>query len=189
MKDIIGFSFIIGTNVSHFGKYIPGIWFDNCDINKLPKLERKGFGFKFDICFGNIIRPMGYFWKKDFWFNKKCIKDIPKDKWKTVFGKELALKINHLNPDWHKYRIYNPWYALHSFVLRLPKFIPSFFISVGIGTIISIYFGNKEYSINPMGRDYTWVNSKDKKRAMKEKPITEYSALCPSITIRKTRMT
>jgi len=192
-KDVIGLSIIIGKGVFHLGSYQKGIWFDNCEILKLPKEKRTGFGIKFDLCFGNTIRPVGQLWKKGYWDNEKTrIMDIPEAEWDDYFGYQLAGRLRRLKQfdlTRLKHGIYNPWYCFKWFVLRLPKWIPSMFISVGLGKMWSFYIGNKAYQIDPFTRDLTWTNARDRQRAMKEKPATSYHALCPSVTSRPTRMT
>ena len=193
MKDITGLSLILGKGIKHFGKYKRGIWFDNNEILKLPKEQRTGFGLKIDICFGRTIRPVGILWNKECWNNEKMkIYDLDESQWDEFFGVLLAGRIRRLkqfDPTRLKHGAYNPWYAKKWFTLRLPKWIPSMFISVGLGKKWSFYIGNKAYQIDPFTRDITWANAKDRKRAMREKPATSYFALCPSATSRPTRMT
>jgi len=192
MRDISGMSFIIGNGIKYFGSYKRGVWFDNCEIQDIPKEQRIGSGIKIDFCFGHNIRPIGQVWKSDFWNNEKLrIMDIPTWQWEDFFGKELADKIRQLTPDRWFRGCYNPWYAKRWFVFRLPKWIPSILISVGIGTLFSFYMGNKSYQIDPLpgGRDSTWTNDKDIERAGRAEPTDSYFALCPSFTFRKTRQT
>ena len=201
MSDIKGVSLIIGTGIKYLGSYKRGVWFDNCEIQDIPKEQRVGSGIKLDICFGHNIRPIGQVWKSDFWNNEKLrIIDIPTWQWEDFFGKELADKIRQLTPDRLYRGCYNSWYAKRWFVFRLPKWIPSMFISIGIGTLFSFYIGSKAYQIDPFpgDRDSTWTNEKDIDRAIinkehgdsyPEKLTGSYFALCPSFTFRKTRQT
>ena len=191
MADIKGLSLIIGTGIKYLGSYKRGTFFDNCEIQDIPKEQRTGSGIKLDVCFSRTIRPIGQFWKWGFWNDKTCIKDVPEAEWDNLFGKKLASKIRKNDKYRLKYRIFNPWYCLHAFILRLPKWIPSGFISVGIGTLFSFYMGNKSYQIDPLpgGRDSTWTNEKDIERAKRATPTDSYYALCPSFMFRKTRQT
>jgi len=191
MADINGLSLIIGKGIFHIGSYKKGVWFDNNEIQDIPKEQRIGSGVKFDVCFGRNIRPIGQFWKRGFWQDDTRIQDIPKNEWDAYFGTNLANKIRKLDKSCWKYRTHNPWFAFHAFVLRLPKLTPSMFFSFGFSKIFSFYLGCKSYKIDPMpgGRDSTWTNIEDIKRALKEEPRDSYFALCPSATFRKTRMT
>jgi len=192
MSDIHGLSLIIGTGIKYLGSYKRGIFFDNCEVQDIPKEQRTGSGIKFDVCFGHNIRPIGQFWNKEFWNNEKLrIIDIPTWQWEEFFGKKLADKIRQLTPDRLYRGAYNPWYGKKLGVLRIPKWIPSILISVGIGTLFSFYVGSKSYQVDPLigGRDSTWTNDKDIERAKREAPTDSYFALCPSFTFRKTRKT
>ena len=197
MSDIAGLSVIVGKGIFHLGKYQKGVWFDNNEMMKLPKEKRIGWGVKFDLCFGRTIRPIGILWDKECWNDEKTrIMDIPEDQWDDYFGGKLACKIRKLkqfDATRLKHGAYNPWYAKKWFVLRLPKWIPSIFISVGLGTLWSFYVGNKSYQIDPLidgrGRDMTWTNNKDIKRAKNQVPRDSYFALCPSATSRPNRKT
>ena len=195
MSEIVGLSLIIGKGIFHAGKFQRGVWFDNCELLKLPKEERTGFGFKIDLCFGRTIRPIGMLWKKEYWNNEKLrIMDIPEDQWDDFFGEELAIKIRHLkiiDIDRLKHGAYNPWYGKRWFVLRLSKWLPSIFISIGFGTFLSFYFGNKAYQVDPFTRDITWTNEADRVKALDKSDGSDdyYFALCPSFTFRKTRQT
>lgn len=193
MSDITGLSLIIGKGIFHIGRYNRGIWFDNNQKMKLPKEERTGWGFKIDFCFGNVIRPIGQFWNKEFWNNEELrIIDISSWKWDEFFGVRLARRIRRLqviDPTRLFHGIFNCWYCFRWFVLRLPKWMPSMFISVGLGTLFSFYIGNKAYQIDPFTRDLVWTNKKDRDRARKQQPTNSYFALAPSATLRKTRQT
>lgn len=189
-KDISGLSLIIGSGIFHAGRYKKGIWFDSNGKLKLPKKERTGWGFKIDLCFGRTIRPIGLLWDRSYWDNEETsIESIPKSQWDDYFGKELADKIRKLDKGRLHHGVCNPWYAKKWFVLRLPAWIPTMFVSFGFGKTWSFYIGNKAYSIDPFTRDVTWTNTADRKRAIKEKPAISYYALCPSATSRRTRMT
>ena len=190
MKDLNGFSIIIGKGVFYVGRYKGGVWFDNCEELKLPKEKRIGWGFKIDLCIGRMIRPIGIYWNSGYWDNEKLkIQNIPKNTWDAFFGKNLSDRIKKLPTDRLKHGVYNPWYAKHWFVLRLHRFIPTIFVSVGLGKLLSFYIGSKSYGIDPFTRDVTWTNKADEKRARIEDPKTKYYAFCPSASLRSTRMT
>lgn len=190
MSDIKGISAIIGKGIFHVGSYKRGIWFDNNEKLKLSKKKRTGWGFKIDFCFGMTIRPIGLLWDRSYWDNEKTsIESIPENLWDDYFGKELADKIRKLNKDRLHHGVCNPWYAKKWFVLRLPKWIPTGFISFGFGKAWSWYLGNKAYSIDPFTRDLTWTNQADRDRAREGLTGNNYFALCPSATSRKTRKT
>ena len=190
MEKLTGFSIIIGNGIFYIGDYKAGIWFDNNEKLKLKKEERTGWGFKLDLCVGRIIRPLGLYLESGYWDNEELkISDIPEDQWDNYFGEDLASKIRKLEKDRLKHGVYNPWYAKHWSVLRLPEWIPTVFVSVGLGKMWSFYIGSKEYDIDPFTRDITWTNDLDRKRAEAEDPKTKYSAFCPSATSRRTRMT
>jgi len=189
-KDIIGISLIVGTGIFHAGAYKKGIWFDNNEKMKLHRKKRTGGGFKIDLCFGRTIRPIGRLWERGYWDNEEtAIQDISEGQWDDYFGEELADKIRKLDKGRLHHGVCNPWYAKKWFVLRLPAWIPTMFVSFGFGKTWSFYLGNKAYGIDPFTRDVTWTNPDDRKRAMKENPIGSYFALCPSATLRRTRMT
>ena len=193
MADITGLSLIIGKGIFYAGKFKRGIWHDNNQKMKLPKEQRTGFGFKIDFCFGNTVRPIGQFWDKEFWNNEELrIIDIPSWQWDEFFGVRLAGKLRRLqaiDPTRLRHGAFNPWYGKRWLVLRLPKWLPSIFISVGLGTLFSFYMGNKAYKVDVLTRDLTWVNKKDIERAKRATPTDSYYALCPSFTFRRTRQT
>lgn len=190
---IKGISLIVGKGIFHSGSYKRGVWFDNNEILKLPREKRTGWGLKIDLCFGRTIRPIGLLWDREYWNNEKtAIHDIPENKWNDYFGDQLAEKIRRLkqiDETRLKHGTFNPWYAKKWFVMRLPKWIPSFFISVGLGKKWSFYIGNKAYQVDPFTRDLTWTNQDDRDRAWESITGNSYFALCPSATSRKTRMT
>ena len=193
MNDIFGLSLIMGKGIFYMGSYKRGIWYDNNQKLKLPKEQRTGFGFKIDLCFGNTVRPIGRFWDKEFWNNEELrIIDIPSWQWDEFFGIRLAGKLRRLqaiDPTRLFHGCWNPWYGKKLFVLRLPKWMPSLFISVGLGELFSFYIGSKAYKIDVLTRDLTWVNKKDIERAKRATPTDSYYALCPSFTFRRTRQT
>lgn len=195
MLDIKGFTFIFGKDIFHLTKeYISGLWFDKNDYYKQTKDNRKGFGILVKLSFGYIVRPVPVFWKIAFWTRKIKIKDISQETWDDFFGKELAGKLRILNSHCYKYSIYNPWFAKRLFVLRIPKWVPTFFISIGTPWK-NIYFGFKDFEVDvpnlpgtvSSGRDISWTNKGDERRAQKNMPRDIYFALCPSGTIRKKR--
>jgi len=195
MADINGITFIWGKGISHFAtKNIMGLWFDKNDYYTVPPKEREGWGVLFKINLGRIVRPVPRFWNKHFWIDKIPIRDIPTEEWNDYFGKDLAEKIRELDPYCYKYPTYNPWFAKRWFILRLPKWIPSCFISIGTPWK-SIYIGCKDYEVDvpdlpgtqSSGKDRTWTNKNDKKIAQENEPRDVYYALCPSLTFRKSR--
>lgn len=190
---IKGISLIVGKGIFHLGSYKRGIWFDNNEILKLPKEKCTGWGFKVDFCFGRTIRPIGLLWDSKYWNNEKtAIRDIPENKWDDYFGGKLAgkiMRLKQIDKTRLKHGAFNPWYAKKWFVLRLPRWIPTGFLSFGFGKKWSWYLGNKAYSIDPFTRDLTWTNQADRDRAREGLTGNNYFALCPSATSRKTRKT
>ena len=175
-----------GKYVSYRGPFIKGRWQDDNELNKPGKENQTGWGLKFDIGLGHIIRPVPIFW---FMLSKKKIGDIPFDKWDKVFGKKLAHRLRTLKALKNdgerpmKYTVYNPWYAKYLFVLRL--YLPFFFI--GINTPWkSVYFGSKAYRIDPFENDMSWTNARDEKRATANNGAFYY-ALAPSASVRSHR--
>jgi len=187
---IKGLSFIWGPGIFYCGKFIRGYWFDDNDVLKKPAGERTGFGIKLDIAIGKIIRPVPYFWKPGFWKkDKPVIQDIlneGEDYAREFFGEDLYYEITQLSPHhWPKRTVWNPWYALHWFVLRTPSFIwPSF--SAGTPWF-SFHIGSKAAKIDPFTRDRTWCGKTEERLAMLEDPQDQFQALALSITLRKTR--
>lgn len=191
-SDMIkGFSFIWGKDVFYCGRYAKGYWFDSNDVLKKPEGGRTGFGIKFDVAIGKIIRPVPYFWKLGFWRkDKPVIQDIldeGEDYAREFFGGDLYDEIMLLSPHhWEKRTVWNPWYALHRFVLRTPSFIwPSF----SIGTPwLSFHVGSKAAQIDPFTRDLTWCGRKEERLALLEEPQDRFYALAISATLRKKRV-
>ena len=150
----------------------------------------KGWGFKFDICFGYTIRPIGHIWNPLYFIKKKTLGDIPLDEWEDYFGEEQAKRMKKLyeikNGYTAKYSVYNPWYGKYWFVLRLPKWIPTLYFSFNTPWK-SFYIGNKAYRIDPFENDMSWTNKKDEERARRLQPEDLYYALCPSLSIRSGR--
>ena len=195
MNDISGLTFIWGKGIFYFTKkYISGLWFDKNDHIKKDKDKRKGFGILLKLSFGHIVRPIPQFWCINFWTRKIKIKDIPKKTWDDFFGKSLAGKIRLVDPYCYKYSTHNPWFAKRLFVLRLPKWVPTIFISIGTPWK-NIYFGFKDFEVDvpglpgnaSSGKDISWTSKIDEKLAQKNEPKDIYYALCPSATIRKER--
>jgi len=187
---IKGYSLICGKGVSYAGKFVRGTWFDDNDYYEANQDDMKGFGFKLDLAIGKLIRPIGYFWKPKFWGgNKKTIKDIL-DRGeiysRNFFGGDLYEKILLL-PAYHypKRTVWNPWYALHWFVLRMLKF-PWPFISVGTPWI-NFYLGCRSFKVDPFTRDITWCGHKERELARKEAPPDRFYALSLSISVRNNR--
>lgn len=185
-----GFSFIWGKDVFYCGKYVKGYWFDRNDVLRKPEGERTGFGIKFDIAIGRVIRPIPFFWQLGFWKKDKPViqdmLDAGEGFARDYFGEKLYEQIMLLPPyHWKIRTVYNPWYALHAFVLRIPPFIwPSF----SIGTPwVSFHVGSKTAQIDPFTRDRTWCGHKERKLAEKEAPHDRFYALALSATLRNTR--
>ncbi len=185
---IKGVTFIWGKGIFYCGKHVMGTWFDHNDFYR--KEPPKGFGIKFDITIGRIIRPLPYFWKPAFWKKPKPVIQDILDKGveysKDFFGKELYERILTLGPHhWEKRSIWNPWYALHWFVMKIPPFVWPY---ISIGTPwISFNIGIRALKVDPFTKDITWCEEKDRKIALKEEPKDIYYALCPTMTIRNNR--
>jgi len=193
-RDVTGVSLVAGDGILYLGDHTPGLWHDKCTKNYQDPEERTGFGFKFDILFGHTVRPMGCWWQAAFWNTGDLrIKDVDFSCWDELFGPELAAKLRNTDPNRWKYDVYNPWYGKHWGVLRLPKFLPSFYFSLSTPWK-SLYIGNKSYRVDARtdtlpfpGKDFTWTNKKDEERCFNEEPDTYYMALCPSGSIRSSR--
>lgn len=185
---IKGYSFIWGKGIFHCGKYIMGTWFDDNHLYKAE--ERKGFGVKIDLAIGKVIRPIGYFWKPGFWKkDKPVIQDIldeGEDYSKEFFGKELYKRIMTLDKyHWVKRTIWNPWYALNWFVLRIPTFVWPF---ISISTPwINFYIGNRSFKVDPFTKDITWCEENERKLAEAVEPKDRFYALSYSISVRDNR--
>ena len=143
MSDISGISLIIGTGIKYLSGYKRGVWFDNCEVQDIPKEQRTGSGIKIDICFGHTIRPIGQVWKSDFWNNEKLrIMDIPTWQWDEFFGVRFAGRIRRLQEiDLTRllHGAYNPWYGKKWFVLRLPKWMFIFSFSTLVGLFLATH--------------------------------------------------
>ena len=193
-NDVSGVSLVAGDRVLYLGDYAQGLWHDKCSVNRQAPEERTGWGFKLDLVFGHTVRPLGCWWAPGFWKPDPVkIQDIPASEWDEVFGKDLAERIRKLPPRCHKYSIYNPWYAKHWLVLRLPKIVPSLFFSFSTPWK-SFYIGSKSYKVDARtdtlpypGRDTTWTNARDMKKCHNCPPYDSYYALCPSISFRGSR--
>jgi len=137
-----------------------------------------------------VTRPIPFFWRLGFWKkDKPVIQDILDGGEKFAreyFGNKLYEQIILLPPyHWTKRTVYNPWYALHRFVLRTPAFIwPSF----SLGTPwVSFHLGSKAAKIDPFTRDRTWCGHAERDLAKKDPPQDRFDSLALSITIRKNR--
>ena len=185
---IKGYSFIWGKGIFYCGKYVMGTWFDDNHLYEAE--ESKGFGVKIDLAIGKVIRPIAYFWKLGFWKkNKPSIQDIlneGEDYAKEFFGERLYNEIMQLSPhQWPKRTIWNPWYALHWFVLRIPTF-PWPFISI-CTPWINFYIGNRSFKVDPFTRDRTWCGENERNLAEAEEPKDRFYALSYSISVRDNR--
>jgi len=187
--DIEGISIICNCCKWFVGSYKRGLW---CDDNEVFVNSSSKFGFKFDITFGRIVRPVPKFYSPKFWFDKTTFGMVPLEKYEEEFGK-LAPKVRQLlelHPECKKYRIYNPWFGKRWFVLRLPRWIPTFFFSLNIGKS-RFYIGFKRYEVDPFppgptssAKDLVWTDERDSEYARENEPIDTYEALAPSATIR-----
>ncbi len=187
-SDIKGLSFIWGKGIFHLGKYKRGYWFDANTKYDPDEKDPKAFGIKIDFAIGNMIRPIPCFWKKEFITQKPTIKEIiDRDILyaKEYFGEELFDEIKHLNPYQYKRGAYNPWFAIHWFVLRIPK-LPTLSFSIGTPWR-NFHIGSKGYKIDPFTKDRTWCNKSDKIKAIKEEPKENFYGLALSATFRKSR--
>jgi len=185
-----GLSFIWGKDVFYCGKYVKRYFFDDNDFHEVPPEMRTGFGIKIDLAIDKVIRPIPYFWKPGFWKKDKLvIQDILNEGVEYAeffFGSKLYREIMLLSPHhWPKRTVWNPWYALHWFVLRTPAFVwPSF----SIGTPwLSFHIGSKAAQIDPFTRDRTWCGKDEERLAMLEDPQDRFYSLALSATIRKNR--
>ena len=207
--DVSGVSLILHTgndkiedgNIFHAGQYVKGVFSDNNALLDLPREEMGGYGFKFDLFFANLARPIPRIWMPAFWTGKPRIQDVPLNKWNDKFGKVLADKLRDkmrdLSPDdihdFH-FGVENPWKANNWFVLRLPKSIPYPFISISTPKR-SFYIGFKTSQIEPVftfdpkadNGDYTWTNKDDVELAKKNLPRDMYRGAVPSATTRQYR--
>jgi len=187
---IKGFSFIWGKGIFYCGKYVMGYFFDHNEVLKVPDEEKSGFGMKFDLAIGKVIRPIPYFWKLDFWKPKKLfvqdILDKGEEYSRDFFGNKLYERIMTLPPyHWPKRTIWNPWYAKYAFVLRTFSFL---WPSISIGTPwLSFHIGSKAAQIDPFTRDITWCEDVDRELALEEEPRDLYNILALSYTIRTRR--
>jgi hypothetical protein len=188
-NEIKGFSFIWGKRIFHCGRYSYGYWFDRCTLNH--QKERIGWGMKFDIAFGNIIRPIPSFWKAGFYTRKPTIQEVldkGEDEFTKYFGEQLANDILSLDPHHYPLRsAHNPWYAKYWFVLRIiSRWIP--WPSFSIGTpLISFHIGSKGMQGDPFTRDITWCSKKEEELAVMYDPKDRFHALAISWTIRNHR--
>jgi len=188
---IKGYSIIFGKGISYAGKFVAGTWFDDNSLYEISPTDKKGFGFKVDLAIGKMIRPISYFWKLGFWKkDKRMIKDIlarGEGYAMRFFGEKLYSKIILLPPyHWDKRTIWNPWYALHWFVLRIPTFIWPY---ISISTPwINVYAGCRRFKVDPFTRDRTWCGHKERKLAEQEEPADRFHALSFSISIRTSRL-
>jgi hypothetical protein len=207
--DVAGVSLIVHAgndkiengNLFHAGEYVKGVFSDNNALLDLPREEMDGYGFKLDLFFANLVRPIPRVWMPGFWTGEPKIQDVPLDKWNDKFGKELADKLRdkmrdvppHEVHDFH-FGVENPWKANYWFVLRLPKSIPYPFISISTPTR-SFYLGFKTSKIDPIftfdpagdNGDYTWTNKDDIDLAKKNEPRNQYRVAVPSATNRQYR--
>jgi len=183
-KEISGVSFIFGDNITYVGDYSAGLWFDKNTVN----LNKDGnFGIKFDIVFGNLVRPIGNFWEPGFWTHKPVFNDIAMEEWNSYFGERIGERLKHINPKYYKHPINNPWFGKHFMVLRIPKFIPLPFFSIGTPWF-NFYIGMKTYKCNPLidtipywGSDATWTNNIDIERVKRLSGKDYVNYICPSI--------
>ena len=137
-----------------------------CFINGVMTNAHHG-GFKLDISFGTLRRPIPKFWKKEFW------------------AKDYMIQEPNTNP-WNS--------GNHWFVLTIPVFIGIFLsISYGAGKRQpGIYIGCKTYEVNKISQDLIdysagepWVQAVYKDEiAWGDKKEKGNIYLCPSASIR-----
>jgi len=109
MKKVYGISLTVGS-------FEKGIWYDSDKTVYHPK----GYGIRFHVVCGKLLRPVPCFYKRDYW------------KW--LFRKSTS-GIN-----------YNCWKGgEYWFVIRIPVIILPF-ISIAIGKF-GLYFGGKTYGV------------------------------------------
>lgn len=208
-NDVSGLSIVVhkGNNYKLFylGKYIKGVFSDNNKLLDKKEDEQSGWGFKIDLFFANVIRPIPRFWKIGFWTGKTKISDIPYKEWDEYFGKEMAKKLRlkcknkaknvKIFHDGH-FSTFNPWKGINWFILRLPKCIPLGFLSVSTPWR-SFYIGFKSSRIDPFlpkkytiyndGNDITFTNESDEEKARLRKPYGEIRVGVLSATTRSHR--
>jgi hypothetical protein len=108
MKKVYG----ISASCSSFER---GLWWDHDERDYKPQ----GWGIKFDVLFGKMIRPIPLFWTKKYWQDMKS-------------GSQDS----------------NPWKGGSYWkILRIP-FMPAFFVSIALGKY-GFYFGCKTFKIEP----------------------------------------
>jgi hypothetical protein len=208
-KDVSGLTVIVHVGNKNLekgrflyaGKFQKGVFSDNNALLDLKREQMKGWGFKFDIFFAHLVRPVPRFWTKAFRKNAPKIQDVPLNEWDEVFGEKLATKLRDKMGDrpldqvhdFH-FGIENPWKANNWFVLRLPKCIPFPFLSLSTPWR-SFYLGFKTSRIDPIftfnpdvdNGDYTWTDERDVKLALECEPTYQYRVAVPSATNRKYR--
>jgi hypothetical protein len=167
----------------HCGEFVPGCFSDNNHLIRLPVPERTGWGFKIDIFFSPVIRPLPRFWDPEVYLHDNKKTRIAEVMYKgmsaamRVFGPRLYYILREKKKDW-KHPVCNPWKAKYSAVLRIPTCLPLFFVSLSTPWK-SGYFGMKTYDLEPFSNDESWSGKFEQKR--------EGRVACPSITIRSNR--
>jgi hypothetical protein len=203
-----GYSFIRCSRLKYSGDYVRGLWPDRNDL--LPRVAKDvhealvdddecdvhtGWGIKFDIVYGHVVRPVAKQIKR--LFSKKKIKDIAFEDYNEVFGEEVGPRVKKVfdseNGHSGKYSVYNPWYGVFTKVARSGgEDKKSFFLAITTPWK-SFYIGKKTYECDPLNNDYSWANEEDVERAkqymidnkLEGSPYCLY--LCWSATMRSHR--
>lgn len=163
MNGVTGISIIYHSKaIMYLGKYVAGIFSDNNYMYR--NTENKGWGFKFDLYFAPLIRPIPKFWRKEFYkeepkikdvidtplqnkyFNEELIKRL-KEKQTYMIGVDENIPENSEVYDF-KFGVLNPWKGQYLFVFRVPKIIPFIFFSLSTPWI-NCYLGFKTSKIEP----------------------------------------
>jgi len=198
MPDINGVTAAIGKGVKYWGKHNHAMWFDDEENTgvRLAEDDKKGFGIMISLMFGHTIRPIAQWFNYKYYKDRSKIKirDIPDDEMEDFFGKDLGKRIMKLKYKTGKYSVYNPWFGKRWFILRIPRWVPSIFISFSTPWK-NLYLGSKAYEVDlpdmegtqSSGKDISWVQDIDFERALKNEPYDVYYALCPSASFRKDR--
>ena len=167
----------------HCGQFVPGCFSDNNHLIRLPVKERTGWGFKVDVFFSPVIRPLPRFWETEAWLHdskKTRIADVMYKGTRLavqVFGARLYYILRDKKRSW-KHPVVNPWKGKFWTVLRIPAWFPLVFISLSTPWK-SGYCGMKTYDLEPYDNDESWCGKFEQKN--------EGRVACPSITMRSNR--
>lgn len=184
--------------LSYAGDYKTGIRADEV----FEKDSQLLGGIKFDLCVGNIARPIPCVWLKEFWKSSPTISSVMEDttkaiKWfgANVYKKLLEKQAKLDNVPFNqvrdmKFGCANPWKGKYWFVFRLPPYIPVAFLSIRLWKFL-FYIGFKSSKIDPFPSniigvdqgDCTWTSLQDEILANKEHQ-TYYRAIVPTVSLR-----